>query len=511
MDQVEPWHTFFGDQRWIPSATEDYRVGTEIDEDSIMNRRERSSFGAGHYFIVLALLFIYGAPPLALADVAFPIRVSDDGRHLQDANGTPFTIQAIASWSLITQLSIEDVETYLESRRNKGFNTIIVNLLTHRFSDNAPRNYYGVAPFSTAGDLSTPNDTYFAHANRVLDIALQKGLLVLLTPSYFGAGGGDQGWWQEIITSGPTKSNSYGRYLGNRYKTYPNIAWLLGGDYSPPAGHGETNAVEMVKGIKATDRPDRLYTYHGARGTTSTDHRAFRPFVNVNAVYTGPIDVYQNCLSAYNSFKMPTFLIEAWYENEHRMTPYSLRRQAYWASTSCTAGQTIGNAPIWYFGSRTAMDFADNQTVTWQSALEWPGSLDQHRLINLVSQTNSYGLVPDKDHQVVTAGYGNFGEKVYVTTAMKPDKSLSLSYLPGATTLTVNLAWFGNPVTLQWYDPTSSNISMVVGSPFMNIGTRHLTAPGSNSAGDSDWVLIATTLTAPAEVISPPTIIRILQ
>jgi len=127
--------------------------------------------------------------------------------------------------------------------------------------------------------------------------------------------------------------------------------------------------------------------------------------------------------------------------------------------------------------------------------LNWPGTLDQHRLINLMHQTNSYGLVPDTAHQVVTAGYGKFGDHVYVTTAIKPDKSLSFSYLPRAATLTVNLAWFGNPVTLQWYDPTSGNLSMVVGSPFANTGTRTLRAPDGNSAGDGDWVLIATTLT----------------
>lgn len=479
----------------------------------ILSRGDRFLFSFGRCFVVLALLFLCGPSPLALADVVFPIKVSVDGRHLESANGTPFRIQAFASWSLMTQLSIEDVETYLENRRNKDFNTVIVNLLSHKFSDSAPRNYYGVAPFTSAGDFSTPNDTYLAHAKRVFDIALKKGFLVLLTPSYFGAGGGDEGWWQKIVANGSTKANSYGRYLGNRYNSYPNIAWLLGGDYSPPSGEGITNAVEMVKGIKATDRLDRLYTYHGGRGTTSMDHPAFRPFVNVNAVYTGPLDVYQLCLSAYNSFKMPTFLIEAWYENEHGMTPFQLRRQAYWATTSCTAGQTIGNAPIWYFGSRTATDFADNQTVTWQAALEWPASLDQQRLINLVSQTNSYGLVPDKDHQVVTVGYGNFGENVYVTTAMKPDRSLSLSYLPRAATLTINLAWFANPVTLQWYDPTSGNLSMVVGSPFANTGTSNRTktliAPGRNSAGDSDWVLIATALSAP--VRAPAANLRILQ
>jgi hypothetical protein len=132
---------------------------------------------------VLTLVLLYGSPPLALADTAFPIRVTDNGRHLQDASGTPFTIHGFASWSLLTQLSIKDVESYLENRRNKGFNTVIVNLLSHKFSDNAPKNYYGVAPFTTGGDFSTPNDTYFTHGKGSLTLHYGKAFWYFSPPA----------------------------------------------------------------------------------------------------------------------------------------------------------------------------------------------------------------------------------------------------------------------------------------------------------------------------------------
>lgn len=49
----------------------------------------------------------------AMASAAFPLSVSADHRHLQDAQGKPFFITGDAAWSLIAQLSREDADKYL--------------------------------------------------------------------------------------------------------------------------------------------------------------------------------------------------------------------------------------------------------------------------------------------------------------------------------------------------------------------------------------------------------------
>jgi len=49
---------------------------------------------------------------------------------------------------------------------------------------------------------------------------------------------------------------------------------------------------------------------------------------------------------------------------------------------------------------------------------------------------------------------------------------------------------FSSRVTARWYDPTANTFRAIAGSPFPNIGTHKFTTPGSNSAGDSDWVLV---------------------
>jgi hypothetical protein len=51
-----------------------------------------------------------------------------------------------------------------------------------------------------------------------------------------------------------------------------------------------------------------------------------------------------------------------------------------------------------------------------------------------------------------------------------------------------------NTATARWFDPTSGTYATIPGSPFANTGTQEFTPPGSNAAGDPDWVL---TLEAP--------------
>ena len=52
-----------------------------------------------------------------------------DHRHVVDQSGAPFLIHGDTPWSLISGLTKDEAEQYLENRRQKGFNSIIVNLI----------------------------------------------------------------------------------------------------------------------------------------------------------------------------------------------------------------------------------------------------------------------------------------------------------------------------------------------------------------------------------------------
>jgi hypothetical protein len=130
----------------------------------------------------------------------YPLRVAPNRRHLVARRGAPFLIHGDSAWSLITALTREEADLYLTDRARKGFNSLIVNLIEHKF--NGPINRSGEASFMAPGALSSPNDAYFAHADWVIRRAGHYGIQVVLAPLYLGAAGTDEGWIEEVLTTG---------------------------------------------------------------------------------------------------------------------------------------------------------------------------------------------------------------------------------------------------------------------------------------------------------------------
>ncbi len=138
------------------------------------------------------LLVLFVCVGLVQGQNLYPVKVGPDHRHLVDQNGGPFLVQGDAGWSLISGLTKEEAEKYLEARCRLHFNSIIVNLIEHKFR--GPVNRYGEPPFTTPGDFSTPNEKYFEHADWVIRKAQEKGLQVFLAPIYLGYIGTEEGW-----------------------------------------------------------------------------------------------------------------------------------------------------------------------------------------------------------------------------------------------------------------------------------------------------------------------------
>ena len=120
------------------------------------------------------------ADPLAVA------RSRRTGGASSTRMGNAVLLQGDAAWSLIANTTLDEARRYIEDRRRKGFNTLIVSLIEYCFAQDPPRNLAGDEPFTTPGDFRTPNEAYMAHAERVLDIAAENGMLVILAPAYLG-------------------------------------------------------------------------------------------------------------------------------------------------------------------------------------------------------------------------------------------------------------------------------------------------------------------------------------
>ncbi len=422
----------------------------------------------------------------ALSRTSFPLRVSDNRRCLVNHNGRPFLVVGDTAWSLIAQLSEGDIARYLDDRRERGFNSIIVNLIEHKYASRAPANVYGVAPFLKPGDVTQPNAAYFDYAHRAVESAHQRGISVWLCPAYLGANGGDEGFFQEIKAAGPAALRAYGRYVGERFKDLPNIVWMMGGDFAVPESQRWTGN-ELALGVREGGA-SQIMIAHGGQ-TTALETFGEQTWLTVDTVYRYQPDLWRPLLKAYDPTPaMPFVLIETAYEGEHNTRPDQIRRQAWWAMLTGACGQFFGNNPMWHFDGPTLFP----HTNTWQQALDSVGTRDIARLGKFFSEIPWHELVPDTQNTLIRSGAGEGADRAIA--ARSADGRLAVIYVPatdkGPRELTLDLSQLSAPCRAFWFNPAKDAPAVKHRTILRNEGQRSLQTPGDNGTGAGDWVLV---------------------
>jgi hypothetical protein len=422
----------------------------------------------------------------ALPVNAFPLRISDNRRHLVGSNGRPFLVVGDTAWSLIAQLSEGDIARYLDDRQQRGFNSIIVNLIEHKFASKAPSNLYGVAPFLKPGDFTQPNAGYFEYAHRAIEAASERGMIVWLCPAYLGANGGDEGFFQQIKAAGPAALRAYGRYVGQHFKDLPNIVWMMGGDFAVPEAERWTGN-ELAKGLRDAGAA-QLMTAHGGQ-TTALETFGVQTWLDIDTVYRYQTDLWRPLLAAYElKPAKPFVLIETTYEGEHNSRPEQIRRQAWWAMLSGACGQFFGNNPMWHFDGPTLFP----HTNTWQQALDSTGARDMARLGRFFSSLPWPDLVPDVQNTLIKTGAGEGANRALA--ARLPGGTLTVIYIPedgpGPRELMLDLSQVARPCRAQWFNPANDATLAKEESIQRNEGERLFRTPGDNGTGTNDWVLV---------------------
>jgi Protein of unknown function (DUF4038)/Putative collagen-binding domain of a collagenase/Purple acid Phosphatase, N-terminal domain len=448
--------------------------------------------------LLLCMAFGLGvAAATAEGQMAYPLKVSPNHRYLVDQNDRPFMIVGDSPQGLITDLSISEAAAYFANRASYGFNAVQIHLLgKSTFGGRGDYSTYdGLTPFSTPGDISTPQAAYFARVDAMLDLAAQNGIVVFLNAA-------------ETIDSlglfrdsGVAKSRAFGQYLGSRYRNFDNIVWMYGNDFQSWQDPNDNAVILAVaNGIKDTDFRHLHTAWLNYFVSASRDSADWDAVSDIDFVYTY-YSPYDKTLGEYAlTPPKPVFLGESNYEGESisvpLTTPEIVRRQEYWTMTSGATGSFYGNFWTWPF------------RPGWQDHYNSPGAAQMPYFRDLFATRSWWNLSPDASHQVLTAGYGTYdafggiASNDYVTAAMAADSSLMIAYLPSIRTVSVNLSKFAAPVTARWYDPSNGTYATISGSPFSNAGTQNFTPAGSNSDGNGDWVLvmeaIATDATPPA-------------
>ena len=228
------------------------------------------------------------------------------------------------------------------------------------------------------------------------------------------------------------------------------------------------DVTEVAEGIREEDST-HLMTGHGSPEHSAVVAFGEQKWLTVNSVYSYEKTLFRPVQVEYQRRPIrPFVLIESTYEGEHNSTPDQIRRQAYWAMLGGACGQFLGNNPIWHFDGPGLFPVK----TTWKEALDGTGSRDMARLRDLFIGLPWHRLEPEKNHEIVTDGYGE--GVATALTARTADKRLSVTYVPSTGTesrkLTVDLAQFSGPITARWYNPADGRWTSINDAPLPNRG-----------------------------------------
>lgn len=422
------------------------------------------------------------------------VTLSPNGKFLVNSvTNEPVFVTGEDAWALVTELSNAEVETYLSDRAKRGFNVIWAAAADNRYQSHPPKDYYGNVPFDGA-DFTNEDATYWAHVDRVLQRAAYYGITVALDPGFVGLNS-SSGYFTSYQNSSDAVMTAYGSWLGNRYKSYHNIVWVLGGDADPYFTDIYGKLSDLAVGLAGAD-PNHLITFEASRytnggqapggGYSSLDVWPGPPsWLGLNWVYQSQPTVVSGCQSNYSRTPwLPPLMGEDWYELEDSMTSFQIRQEGYWDVLSgCYLGRLFGNDSIWSFNSPNAENPGG---PPWQSQLESPGSVAQEFMGRLLRIREHWLLVPDMTHLVLTAGYGS-GDTLSVAARTSDGQTIIAYFSDGnATTKTINMRRItsqSSTAKAWWYNP-QTGVATFVGL-YSNSGSQNFTAPDGN-----DWVLV---------------------
>ena len=148
------------------------------------------------------------------------LTVSKNKRYVVHENGRPFFWLGNTSWLMPERLTREEVDYYLSGERLAGYNVEQIQVLNaiptfNIYGQQANDATFDFDKFSRDGVYG-----YWEHLDYIVSRAERNGIYIAM----------DCIWGSQIDMMDEAKARSYGTFLGKRYKDFPNIIWMIGGD-----------------------------------------------------------------------------------------------------------------------------------------------------------------------------------------------------------------------------------------------------------------------------------------
>ena len=319
---------------------------------------------------------------------------TDGHSFLRD--GKPFFWLGDTNWALFTLYTSSEAEEYLAHRAKQGFTVVNVMMIFSAGPGMKPivENTEGNGPF-LGGDPATPNEAYFKHVDRILEMARAKGIILAIMPC-----GGSSGTFvkqRKLFTESNVRA--YGRWLGRRYKDVPNLIWVNGFDLKSSEHVEITRA--LAGGLQEGDGGEHLITFHPGGGNSSSYFHS-ESWLSYNTIQTWsdywrihPLVLADYCRLPAKPVVLAEGAYEAGPEYPTRpITPLIVRKQAWW---SFLAGgfHTYGHNDMW------------RKNPAWHDSLGSPGAQQMRVLKEVLAPRQWWTLVPDQAVIALGAGCGN--------------------------------------------------------------------------------------------------------
>lgn len=407
------------------------------------------------------------------------LTVADDRRCLQ-RDGKPFFWLADTLWSAFTNMTDQELESYLILRRQQGFNVLQINILPQwdRCWTPAPCMPW---PCKADGmfDYSAPmNQDYFDHAAHMCEKITAYGFtpaLVVLWSNYV------PGTWASGMVSGNILPEAlvepYCRKVAETFARFDPV-YILSGDTdldTPESAACYEKVLYTMRGLC----PDALLTLHIrgrytylpntlARGVDfylyQSGHNAGYP----EKCYTMPGEM----LAAYP--QKPILNSEPCYEqmgySGNKYGRFSARevRRAAWMSvlSGACAGVTYGAHGVWNWvkpgmPANPVGGEGFDAAKPWTEAMQFPGAWDYGWLKQLLEDHGVTALLPDDRVANVIKGVRHVkapdgrdmlepttSPNTEIRMASTPDGRLSLLYAPFNTCVQLKGDWTGARITV---------------------------------------------------------------
>ncbi len=350
--------------------------------------------------ICLIILFCFGysnkQPKNSPVPQNTPFQVTANGHFFKDTESKPFFWLAGTGWRTFAGPDKESVSKYFKIRSEQGFNIIQV-FYTMKW---ARVNTFGDSAFMNNDPLQL-NKNYLAFAQWCTDEAERNDLILAI---YIGEAFRIDTWVPRINKE--PDAYQFGYNLGEGFRDYKNIIWVLGQDFE-----GVRNSLWYATAEGINDAYDRIHqhdslanwnntlmSYHMPWESSSSLYFHHEPWLDFNMIQSSHVRKYNHHVYYWPWIDWeltpakPVLDGEPTYEDHPALltcgkdfyTPHDIRLASYSSVFAGGCGITYGQHSVWRWRN------------DWEEKLHQPGAEQLIHLKNLMLSRPYFERIPDR-------------------------------------------------------------------------------------------------------------------